>query len=320
MRKLIPILLIVLLFAGCAEDVSYDNPLSLSARRNELSAKGGSVPVIVFANGKWTAHLPENCVWASLEKAEGNGLGEFVFNFDGNSDAARKVVVTVYSEGSVSRIEMAQKSGLEGGLALTFPYGSVKASKCAGRAAIPFVSNIPETEMSKVTVSAANQNGSAADWIEKLTVFADRLNFDLAENNSGKVRKATISFKYADDFGEELSKNISVEQSTSNPYVKYDSKVTSSMFPSASAKITIPFDTNLGLFLPQLLGSASSNQDWAVIEKGTDLKQELVVGLAANEGGDRVAKLSMSYTDAAGTIFNFDCLIAQEAYMETEEK
>lgn len=315
MKRLLFALSTILLLAACQKEVTYDNPLALSAVRNELSATEGSTPVIVFTNEEWTAYLPANCDWAVLEKASGSGRGEFIFKYKENYAAARKVVVTVIAGQHKTHIDMVQKSGADK-MVITFPFSSISVAKVSGEATVPFTTNIYESEMSKVKITAADQNGVAIDWIRNITVFGDRLRFTVDANTGDASRKAVIKFDYTDDFGTQLLKSFSVEQTTAVPTLTFDKTAVGTMYSPKPTKVKLPFTSNLGLYLPQLLQSASSSQKWAVVGNDGSLSSEIMVDIDANDGAARVSRIAMSYTDNEGGSSAFECLMVQKAFIE----
>ena len=316
MKRLYLIFNLLLFLTCCQKEVGYDNPLSLSATRNELSAAAGSTPVFVFANDAWTASLPSGCDWAQIEKAEGVGLGEFIFVYKENFETARKTKVTVTcASGHTQTIEMAQRSGVES-MDLVFPYRNVSVSKLSGEATVPFSTNIPVSEISKIKVSAAAQDGSPVSWISGLTVFPDRVCFTVDANSSDGNRYVTVTADYTDDFGEQIVRSFTVEQTTEDAFLDFDEASTSRMYSSMPSEVNIGFETNLALFLPQIIRSAESNCEWAAVVQDDVLPQRLVVRLAENKGEARVAKISASYIDNEGARKEFSFLLVQKAYVD----
>ena len=77
------------------------------------------------------------------------------------------------------------------------------------------------------------------------------------------------------------------------------------------AELTIPFETNMGLFLPQLLQSAESNSSWC--RTGYSDSQELTLSVDANTTqASRQARITMSYTDNEGNTDNFYYIVLQK--------
>lgn len=317
MKKVAYILLFVLLLASCAKkEFIYDNPLSLSAVRNELPAASGSTQVIVYANGDWTASLPDDCDWASLEQGKGHGLGEFIFNWSTNGGAVRKTTVTVVSGLLRTKIEMVQKSGA-GVPTITFPYSSVRVARVGGRAVIPFETNIPSSEIGKARLSVSNSSGTVVDWVKNASLYAGALGFDMEANDGTATRSAIFTIEYTDDIGSKVTSKVTVQQSLSAPTVSFDEASTSTQYSSRPSTVKIPFTTNLSLFIPSLLASAETDKDWAVVRHDGDNDARLTIDLAANKGSqERMAAVRMSYTDPDGQLYAFGFYLVQKAYTE----
>ena len=66
MRKILTILLLSALAVSCEKKFQFSQPLSLQSEKVELEAGEGSTPVIIYANGSWTAFLTEGEAWAHL--------------------------------------------------------------------------------------------------------------------------------------------------------------------------------------------------------------------------------------------------------------
>lgn len=304
----------LLVVAACQKEVKYENPLSLSAQRNELSAKGGSTPVLVFANDAWVAYLPSNCNWATLEKSEGEGLGEFIFKYDENNGVARTVKVAVTTGGHTTYIEMAQKSGV-GDAVIKFPYNSVSVAAVSGHATIPYETNLPQSSTCDIIASAAAANGGAVDWIEDLTLYSDRVTFDLKANDTGEKRSAVITLRHVDAFGVETLRNVTLNQTTEAPSLEFDPSVSGVMFNSMGATVKLPFTTNLSLFIPQLVGNAVSAKDWAQVQLSPATTAEIVVNVAPNDAKARVCRISTSFADAEGNVTEFEYMLVQKAFV-----
>lgn len=314
MKRMFCMMAAVCALASCHKEVLYDNPLSLSAERNELAAAGGSTPVLVFANEPWVAYLPSNCDWATLENTEGEGLGEFTFRFDENYGVARKVNVAVTTGKKTVYVEMAQKSGI-GDAVIKFPYSSVSVARVSGKATIPFESNIPVEETSKIFASAALSNGGNVDWIDDLTLYSDRITFNIKENGTGSRRSAVISLRYEDAFGAEAVKNVTVNQTADEPSLKFDASA-GVMYNSMGTTVKLTFTTNLGLFIPQLVKNATSSGDWAHVVLSDDTKAEIVVAVDPNKSDARVCRIATRYTDAGGNDTPFDYLLVQKSFVQ----
>ena len=302
MKKITIILSIVAFCAGCQKAVEYDSPLSLSAERNELSVAEGSTPVIVYADGAWTASLADGCDWARIDRSKGDGLGQIIFSYDENTSIVRKTVLTVTSGAHVKKIDMIQKS--PSGAVLSFSHDKWEVARCSGRAHLPFSSLLPESETGNIRAAVSE----GCDWITGVSVFANEISFDIARNDSNSVRTAVITAAFTDALGKVTEVSATISQSMENGKVIFSR---SEGISAEEAELTIPFDTNMGLFLPQLLQSAESNSSWC--RTGYSDSQELTLSVDANTTqASRQARITMSYTDNEGNTDNFYYIVLQK--------
>ncbi|MBP5397848.1 MAG: BACON domain-containing protein [Bacteroidales bacterium] len=317
MKKLTYILLSVLLLASCAKkEFIYDYPLALSSVKNELAATSGRTQVIVYANGDWSASLPDDCDWASLEQDKGHGLGEFVFNWKANGGAVRKTTVTVVCGLERTKIDMVQKSGV-GVPTITFPYTSVTVARVGGNAVIPFETNIPSSEIGKARLSVRTSAGTAVDWVRNATLYAGALGFEMDSNDGTASRSAIFTVEYTDEIGSSVTSNVTVKQSLSTPSINFDAASAYTQYFCRPSTVKIPFTTNMSLFIPSLLAGAETNTSWAVVRHDGKNADYLTIDLEGNtKSQERVALVSMSYTDPAGVSYVFGLYLVQKAYSE----
>lgn len=303
MKKITIISAIVLaFFTGCQKTYEYDSPLAVSSERYELSGAEGSTPVIVYANGAWTASLSEAGDWARIDKTEGNGLGQILFSHNENASVARKAVLTVTSGTLVKNIEMIQKSVSD--TVLLFNHEKVEVARCSGKAHLTFSGVIPESETGNICVSVSDE----CKWIHGISVFSDEICFDIDRNYSNTIRTAVITAAFTDALGNLVETSATISQSMENGKVIFGRSMD---IPAEAAELTIPFETNMSLFLPQLLQSAKSNSSWC--RPGYSDNMELTLSVDANRTqASRQARITMSYTDNEGNTDNFHYIILQK--------
>lgn len=294
------------IIAGCSKEVKYDSPLTLSADRNELSASEGSTPVIVYANGTWTASLSEECTWARIDTTEGDGLGQITFTYDANPSIPRKVVIVVKSGAETKTIDMIQKSASDAEFSFTRQTWNV--ARISGTAHLPFGTSFPESELENIQVNATTSD--EGNWLGAISVSADEITFDLSRNNSGVTRTAVITASFTDAFGKVQEAKSTISQSMEEAVLKMGNNLTLS---AEEASVELPLETNLGLFIPQLLQSAESNALWCRINPYDDSSQELSLSVEANTTqASRQGRITLSYTDNEGITDRFYLIILQQ--------
>lgn len=305
MKKITIILSMVMaICAGCQKTVEYDSPLSLSAERNELSVAEGSTPVIVYANGEWTASLSDGCDWARIDRQEGNGLGQIIFSYDENTSIVRKAVLTVTSGAHVKKIDMIQKSS--SGTVISFIQDKWEVARCSGKAHLSFSSLIPESETGNINVSVSE----GCDWISGVSVFADEVMFDIARNDSGAIRTATVTAAFTDALGKKTETSAKISQDMTEGKVIFGK---SEDLSSEEAEIEVSFETNMGLFIPQLLQSLSCNSPWCKTAYADRHNAAFSLSVGQNTTqASRQGRITMSYTDNEGNTSNFYYIVLQK--------
>lgn len=87
--------------ASCQEEKESPTRMTLAVNDTtmNLSSKASQQHVLVYAKGSWNARLGENADWATLDKADGSGNGEFVLNVTGNDGLRRRADIVLTASG-----------------------------------------------------------------------------------------------------------------------------------------------------------------------------------------------------------------------------
>lgn len=307
---------ILLLIAGCQKIVEYDNPLSLSAERNILPATSGSTPIIVYANDSWTASLAQDCTWGKIDTTKGQGLGQLIFSWEENKGIARTAKLTVTSGDLSQTIELSQKSAF-GDVSLAFPYSSVSTANYSGIAHLPFSGSVADTETGDMKVEVTDAEGNSVDWISEVAVFPEEVTFHVAKNDSGAPRKAKVRLSYEDKAAVKASAEVEVIQTLESGFLTFTENVTAREFLSVPYTVNLPFNTNMHLFLPQLMSSATSTASWMQMCPFKVGQTTLDVAVSANDLDEaRTAEIRLSYTDEEGETCTFRFFMSQKAKSE----
>ena len=316
MKKITIILALATMLAGCNQDIPYDTPLSLSGEKNVLSAAGGSTPVIVYTEGSWTASLSDECTWASIDRTTGEGTGQFVFSFEENVSFSRKTTITVTSGTQKKIIQMIQKPA--GDTEISFIQNMWNVARCSGKAHLPFSNRIPEMEICNIKASATTSDGG--DWIGDISIFADELMFDIQANNSGKTRTAVITAIYTDVMGTEVIAEAALTQTMENGKVIFgkltdseDAEINRKEIAAEAANLTLDFETNLSLFIPQMLQSTGKGAEWYEISYSNRHESKFNLNISENRSpSSRQGRITVSHIDNEGNREDFHYIIHQK--------
>lgn len=310
MRKIFILAVIALTAASCEKEFKFSQPLSLSSERVELEAEEGSTPVIVYANGSWTAALTEGSEWARIENTSGNGLGQVKFFYDANEGLSRKAVIEISSANITKTVAMTQKAGF-GDIDLSFPSSAVDIPRNAATGALPFTTNLPASEQGKIQVNALTEEGTDVDWLEELSAEGGAVKMKV-KALSGAERVAVLTVSYTDALEKAYTSSVKLTQKDQAPYLSFSADITGAKYSSLAASVTLPFTSNLAPYIGAVAKAATSSASWATIGLSPDARA-FVVDMKENESpAERTATLSFPFTDASGTTATFTYLLTQK--------
>lgn len=313
MRKILTILLLSALAVSCEKKFQFSQPLSLQSDKVELEAGEGSTPVIIYANGSWTASLTEGEAWAHLENTSGTGLGQVKFHYDANEGLARKAVIEISSAGEIRHISMVQKAGF-GDIQLEFTEAVADLPRNAASGALPFLTNLPASELSKLQVKALTEEGTPVSWLGNLSIGEGAVNMSVSAIE-GTERVAVLTLTYTDALDKEYNATIKLTQKDQSPYLAFSAEVIEKKYSSLAASVSLPFTTNLLPYLKDIAQNATSSQPWARVALAEGGVQAMVVDMDENTGSsERTATLTFPFRDAAGTTASFTYLLTQKGH------
>lgn len=311
MRKFLTILLLLALTVSCEKKFQFSQPLSLQSDKVELEAGEGSTPVIVYANDSWTATLAEGTSWARLENTSGKGLGQVKFIYGANDGLARKAVIEISSASEIRRVSMVQKAGF-GDIQLEFAEVVADLPRNAASGALPFLTNLPSSELAKLQVKALTEEGNPVTWLSGLSIGegAVKMNVSALE---GTERVAVLTLSYMDALDKAYNATVKLTQKDQSPYLAFSTEVIGKQYSSLAASVSLPFTSNLLPYLSEIVRNASSSQSWARISLAAGGVQAIVVDMDENTGSsERSATLTFPFTDAGGSTASFTYLLTQK--------
>lgn len=112
--KTILIALLPILWAACGDD--DNNPdinnsgglkISVDAKNNEISGKGGGLFLRIETNSEWTASVQDS--WCTLQRSSGTGTSSVMCAVTANIGKQRSTIITVKSGKEVQEITLTQK-------------------------------------------------------------------------------------------------------------------------------------------------------------------------------------------------------------------
>lgn len=310
MRKFFILAALVVLATSCEKEFRFSQPLSLSSDRVELEAAEGSTPVIIYANGSWTASLTEGSPWARIENTSGNGLGQVKFIYDANDGLSRKAVIEISSAGITKTVAMVQKAGF-GDIVLSFNATATDLPRNAASGALPFTTNLPASEFGKITASALTEEGTPVSWLSGLGISDGAVNMTV-QALSGVERVAVLTISYTDAMEKAYTSSIKLTQKDQAPYLSFQADLAGAKFSSLAASVSLPFTSNLAPYLGAIARAANSNASWATVSLSPDSNSFLVDMKENESASERSATLTFPFTDASGTTASFSYILTQK--------
>lgn len=310
MRKFFILAALVVLATSCEKEFRFSQPLSLSSDRVELEAAEGSTPVIIYANGSWTASLTEGSPWARIENTSGNGLGQVKFIYDANDGLSRKAVIEISSAGITKTVAMVQKAGF-GDIVLSFNATAIDLPRNAASGALPFTTNLPASEFGKITASALTEEGAPVSWLSGLGVSDGAVNMTVPAL-SGAERVAVLTISYTDAMEKAYTSSIKLTQKDQAPYLSFQADLAGAKFSSLAASVSLSFTSNLAPYLGAIARAASSNASWATVSLSPDTNSFLVDMKENESASERSATLTFPFTDASGSTATFSYILTQK--------
>ncbi|MBR1705799.1 MAG: BACON domain-containing protein [Bacteroidales bacterium] len=313
MRKsLVGVPVLAALLLSCESKFSFDAPLSLASYRVELEAAEGETPVIVYANGAWTASLSEGADWARIEGSSGNGLGQVRFIYDANEGLARRAVIDFQSAGETRSVALVQKAGF-GDVQFAFAAQSIEIPRNGASGALSFVTNLPASEEGNIVATVLSEEGGELSWIGGLRLSGSSVAFSVEANATGADRAAVITLSYTDVMETEYRSSLKLTQKDEAPYLSFPADVTGLRYSSLSATVTLPFTTNLLPYLGNMLQAADASAAWAKLSLAEDGIPAFLVQLEENpDAASRQATLTFPFTDASGVTAPFSYILVQK--------
>ena len=246
-----------MLMAGCQEEKESPTLMSLAVNDTtmNITAKAGSEHVLVYSKSRWKVAFEEAADWLTLDRAEGEGNGEFVVKFTENAGLMRRAKLFISASGVDKVIPFTiNQEGALGNPKLSFAVTEKTYIAWAVSDALEFNANVPEDEIKAV---------ASEDWITDLKIEDGKLNFNVAENTTGQDRTAALSLEYTD-----IDKNVyravaTISQTAQAGHLVLDE--TSMTVEAYEAVKYVPWDCVLGTFMPALKLSVEyegAQSDW----------------------------------------------------------
>ncbi len=205
---------------GCERPYEIVDELGVSSHTLNISQTPGSTHIAVYSTGPWTISLDRHVDWASINKLNGEGLGDFVLSWSANYGIARSIDILVSKEGRTETIRVIQAGLVES------PYITLGSTKVV----CPLQSHTFRIPMNSNLGNAvddirwrASYSGDSSAWISSCEIGSDFVEFTVENNGTGADREAELTVYLTAVTGTETFASLSVQQSASNPTIVLES-------------------------------------------------------------------------------------------------
>lgn len=314
-RTFVTALAVVFAVSGCDKPFELSYPLAVTQRNITLKKGGGSTHVLVYSTGKWTAHFIQPVSWASLDRAEGYGNSEFVFDYSPNYGVARKVQIALEASEKRDTITMVQTGSITE-VSFIPEYRNIILVKQAATACIPISSNVRYgLETMKSSVQYEDEFGDP--WIDNIKVTSGFLYFSVKDNPDDISRKAWITLTLPDATGATtnlVTCRLTVTQTKDSPALAL--KQTSVSLDASAGTVTVQTSRN------NVWPYASSLKVDVQVQSGTNdwlgnvrLTQDgLLFDVSGNTTGQtRQGSIEISFEASDGSKVSAKCLVSQSS-------
>ena len=213
---------------GCMEEYKDEfETLKLDYTQFNLAQEGGEFAFMVYFDGDWTISLDKDVDWLQLETTSGSGITPVHVYFQENHLFKRTVNMTISGGGETKTVAISQKPSVDKPV-ISFVENGINLTKGAYRVKTQMKSNLSDVAIKSQTPTVSYNLGGEG-WIsnfdvEKMSddyiieggtaVYTYYIKFDIASNESGESRAATIAYTLVDEEGNEYGHEVLVMQST----------------------------------------------------------------------------------------------------------
>ena len=293
-RIIIPLFFWLMLAGACSKPYSLELPLAVDSRNLIVKPAEGLTHIMVYATEAWTATIPADAAWLTLENPSGDGNGEFVASYGLNDGLARRTVITLATASRSIDITFMQ-SGEVTSPTLAFAQEEQSLCRIEADCSVDMITNLG-TSRGAVQATVSYPEDSAEEWISGVRVEGASVLFSVTANEGTKNRSATLTVSATDpSTGETTSASTAIVQNTAAPTMKFTSSTTT--IEGFEKDYTVNFNSNLGGALAYIEFDTSA--DWITDVKATNTR--FTFHTLANEAAStRSATLNVAYTSPDG--------------------
>lgn len=200
MKKYITYIVLCLTAALACEQLPDDVQIygvGCKVKEVALGSDPAQFTLEVYADGEFTASLPEDATWIRFSSAQESrtldGAGDMTidFTYDINRGVPRKAVLTLTRGTNVFELSIVQDGILEGGVVIEEKNVSVSAE--GGQCGAKVATNLKGEELS---FEVEYKEKESTDWINAIGLKNNFIVFDVKANLTEIIRHAVITVRY----------------------------------------------------------------------------------------------------------------------------
>ena len=171
-------------------------------RETLLSCDSGTYDLKVYADGDFTATLPEEDTWVRFASdpmqrtLSGDSDMTITLEYDANRFSKRTAVLTLERGTNVFKFTISQESIIKDGVNLEQKIVSINSE--AGRYSAKITTSV---DVDKISFEVVYPDNKQKDWISGLCIINNFVAFDAQKNTSSEIRQAEVTVSYGSSKG-----------------------------------------------------------------------------------------------------------------------
>lgn len=293
---------------GCQKPFEMTTPLAVSRGEFHLTKKAGKIYFMVYSTSSWTIELSHEASWLHLSQMSGEGQAQIDIEYDANNDLSRMVEIIVRSGEHTKSVLVAQAKGVGNDIYYNLDIATLKMLSLSKSIVIAAETNVPEANLAMGYADVLYGDEENVGWINNVTVAADKISFDVAENSVAVDRTAVVKvvFPVATVLGDgDVTATLLVQQSgQSAAFGVVQSEYVAD--PNGESLVTIPLNVN---FVPTMYpdykvvytiaDETGAAVTWLRNSHITEGMESFVASPKVNKDPQRTAILRLAIVDAA---------------------
>lgn len=301
--------LISLVFISCERKYELDLSLSVASTEIILTPEEGRTQIMVYSNGDWTVSVKEDTDWLTLDKKKGTGNDNILFSYNGNFGVTRKATLVIQKGNEIKEISIIQNGQ---NAAFRFSKSKYTVTRNPFHIVLPIVNDL-KSNINRIKVEYLYDDETSEKWVQNVQLTEKGFEFDLLENNYGRLRTVRIYLTVFDALDKEYTVYTDVDQTTGNPTLV--PKTVESYITRRPKLDTVIVKGNVGALFSEFQNTVTyeNGNDWIEnVELAND--SLLIIAVRGNESGaQRVGHVNVKLVHNGISYIDFTHKVVQTA-------